>query len=118
MTHYSASLSIRITLLQLVIFAAVLWCVFGEPLSDVAGLFFRSGPAPWEEIDLIYFPDRNSPSASEVTPDISSLDECRTRAFHLALQHDDPDMERGGYECRTTSARLFGSQRTYRLSLK
>jgi hypothetical protein len=117
-THFSARISIRLTLLQLAIAATALWFVFGNPLSAVADLFYSSAPAPWEEIDLIYYPDKLSPSVNKITADISSLEECRTWARHQADQHNDPRMERGRYECRTVSARLFGSQRNYRLSLQ
>ena len=118
MTHFSARIAVRITLLQLVIAATVLWVVFAEPVSNVADLFFSSGPAPWEEIDLIYYPDKLTPLLNKITSDVSSLEECRSLARYQAVQHDDPRMERGDYECRTASAGLFGSQRDYRLSLK
>ena len=117
-THFSARISIRLTLLQLAIAATVLWFVFGDPLSAVADLFFSSEPAPWEEIDLVYYPDKLSPSVNKISADISSLEECRTWARHQAAQYDDPHMERGDYECRTAWSGLFGSQRVYRLSLK
>ena len=117
-THFSARISIRLTLLQLAIAATVLWFVFGNPLSVVADLFFSSEPAPWEEIDLVYYPDKVDPSSNKITSDLGSLSECRTWAHHQADQHDDPRMERGRYECRTASASLFGSKRNYRLSLQ
>ena len=117
-THFSASISIRLTLLQLAVAAMLLWFVVGEPVSDVANLLFSTGPAPWEEVDLVYYPDKYRRSVSQITPDLGSLEECRTRANYQAVQQDDQRMERGTYECRTASARLFSSQRVYRLSLK
>ncbi len=117
-THFSARISIRLTLLQLAIAATVLWFVFGNPLSAVADLFYSTAPAPWEEIDLIYYPDKLDPSINKITSDLGSLAECRTWARHQADQQDDPRMGRGRYECRTVSARLFGSQHNYRLSLQ
>jgi len=115
---FSANISVRFTLLQFVVAAIVIWFVFGEPLAAVAGLFYSSAPAPWEEIDLVYFPDKLDASTNKITSDLGSLSECRTWANHQAGQYDDPRMERGRYECRTASASLFGSQRNYRLSLQ
>jgi hypothetical protein len=118
MKHYAASISIRLTLAQLVVAAIVLWMIFGDPLTHVANLLYSDVPAPWEEVDLIYFPDRHVSSVSESMPDLGSLDECRTWARQMASQYDDRDMGRGAYECRTASVRLFSSQRVYRLLLK
>lgn len=118
MKHYSASFSIHLTLAQLVLAAIVLWMNFGDPATNVANLLYSAGPAPWEEVDLVYYPDRRVPSVRESMPDLGSLEECRTWARQMAAQHDDRDMERGVYECRTASVRLFSSQRVHRLSLK
>lgn len=118
MKHYSASFSIHLTLVQLAVAAIVLWMIFGDPVTSVANLFYSTGPAPWEEVDLIYFPDRRVPAVSESTPDLGSLEECRTWARHRAVEHDDRDMQRGAYACKTASERLFSSRRVYRLSLK
>jgi hypothetical protein len=116
--QFSAKFSIRFTLLQFVGVVMLVWFVLGEPLTHVANLFYGSGPAPWEEIDLVYLPDKRSPSVNEITSDLGSLAECRTWARHMAVQQDDLRMERGSYECRTVSASLFGSKRSYRLSLQ
>ena len=118
MAHFSARISIRISLLHIVIATMLLWLVLGEPASDVANLFFSTGPAPWEKIDLVYYPDMQNPSVSEITNDVGSLEECRSWARHQSLQYDDPGMERGSYECRTGYVGLFGSQQDFRLSLK
>jgi hypothetical protein len=116
--QFSAKFSIRFTLLQFVGVVLLVWFVLGEPLTHVANLFYGSGPAPWEEIDLVYLPDKRSPSVNEITSDLGNLEGCRTWARHMAVQQDDLRMERGSYECRTVSASLFGSKRSYRLSLQ
>ena len=118
MAQFSANFSIRFTLLQFVGVVLLVWFVLGEPLNHVANLFYSAGPAPWEEIDLVYLPDKRSPSVNEITSDPGSLAECRSWARHMAAQQDDPRMERGSYQCRTASASLFGAQRSYRLSLQ
>jgi hypothetical protein len=116
--QFSGKFSIRFTLLQFVGVVLLVWFVLGEPLTHVANLFYGSGPAPWEEIDLVYLPDKRSPSVNEITSDLGNLEGCRTWARHMAVQQDDLRMERGSYECRTVSASLFGSKRSYRLSLQ
>jgi hypothetical protein len=118
MKHFSASFSIHLTLAQFVVAVLVLWMIVGDSVTRIAGLLYRTGPAPWEELDLVYYPDRRVPSVSESMPDLGSLGECRTRARQMAAQHDDRDMERGVYECRTASVRPFSSRRVHRLSLK
>jgi hypothetical protein len=45
MKHYSASFSIHLTLAQLVLAAIVLWMIFGDPVTNVANLFYSAGPA-------------------------------------------------------------------------
>ena len=118
MAQFSANFSIRFTLLQLVAVVLLVWFVLGEPLTHVANLFYAAGPAPWEGIDLVYHPDKRSPSVNEITSDPGSLAACRSWARHMAAQQDDLRMERGSYECRTVSASLFGSKRSYHLSLQ
>jgi len=115
--QFSANFSIRFTLLQLVAVVLLVWFVLGEPLTHVANLFYAAAPVPWEDIDLVYHPDKRSLSVNEITSDPGSLAECRSWARHMAAQQDDPRMERGSYQCRTASASLFGAQRSYRLSL-
>lgn len=118
MTHFSAKFSIHLSLLQLVIAILVLWFIFGDPEIYLADLFWKTGPAPWEQVDLIYTPDRNDPLTEKEFPDVSSLDECRIWASHQAGQHNDPHLERGSYTCRVGHTPIFGSARVYRLSLE
>ena len=96
----------------------VLWFIFGDPEIYVANLFWESGPAPWEQIDLIYHPDKNSPLLEKKFYNLSSLEECRIWAGHQAGQHDDPHLERGDYTCSVGFVPIFGSDRVYRLSLE
>ena len=117
MAQFSANFSIRFTLLQLVVMVLLVWLVLGEPLIHVANLLYAAAPAPWEDINLVYHPDKRSPSVNAITSDLGSFAECRSWARHMAAQQDDPRMERGSYQCRTASASLFGAQRSYRLSL-
>jgi hypothetical protein len=44
MKRYSASFSIHLTLAQLVLAAIVLWMIFGDPVTNVANLFYSAGP--------------------------------------------------------------------------
>jgi hypothetical protein len=117
-THFSAKISIRFTPVQLLIAGLVLWCIFGDPEIPVANLFWKSGPAPWEQIDLLYYPDLKDPGNVKKFPNVSSLEECRTWARNQAGQHGDPRMERGGYTCSVGFTPLFGSDRVYRLALE
>ena len=118
MRHFSASVAIRLTLLQFAGVLLIAWLIFGDPVTAVANLFYRTGPAPWEKLELVYYPDRRVASVYESTPDPGSLEDCRTLAWRQAARHDDRDLKRGAYECRVAAVHYFGSQPAFRLSLK
>jgi hypothetical protein len=118
MKHFSASVAIHLTLLQFAGVLLVVWLIFGDPVTAVANLFYPAGPAPWEKIELVYFPDRHISSVYERTPDVGSLEECRNLAWRQAARRDDRDLERGAYECRVAAVHLFGAQPASRLSLE
>jgi hypothetical protein len=118
MRRFSASVAIRLTLLQFAGVVLIAWLIFGDPVTAVANLFYPAAPAPWEKVELVYFPDRHVSSGYERTPDLGSLEECRTLAWRQAARHDDRDLERGTYECRVAVVPWFGAQPAWRLSLQ
>lgn len=77
-------------------------------------------PAPWEQVDAYYYPDRSDLTKHESARDIGSLENCRDWIFDAAARRGDPDMLRGDWECgigpKTRSD--FGGLTVYRRTVR
>lgn len=75
------------------------WAVLGSPRRSVADLIWPDGPAPWETIEALYYPDKTDLRHSIVTGGLHSLADCRTAVRFLAWRAGDEAFERGDYAC-------------------
>ena len=94
------------------------WFVLGSPQDDVAGWFWPKGPAPWEEVDAFYYPDRYNLSISINHYNVETVENCRDWAYAEATFRRDPKMMRGDYECGVGQLEKFGSITVYRLTVQ
>jgi hypothetical protein len=76
-----------------------LWYLLGDPSRDVANWFWEENAAPWEQVDAIYYSNRHILAEYEFKEDIGSLDNCRRWVDVVAINHKDPGIRRGDYEC-------------------
>jgi len=85
---------------------------------DVANWFWSDGPAPWETVDPIYYPNKNDLTVYEAGGSMESLGDCRAWVYAEAIKRGDPMLERGDYECGVGYLRSFGSLGVYRMTLR
>lgn len=105
--------------MPLVIAAAlVAWFVFGSPMKTVANIAWKYSPAPWEEVDGFYYPDRSNLAVSRSAFDLSSLEACRSWAYSVAASEGDPNMLRGDYECGVGGMRSEYGFNVYRITVR
>lgn len=92
------------------------WFLFGSPKNDLADWFYPDEPAPWEKVDLFYYPRANNLNKVEEYRNVGSLRDCQSRAYFLRTR---PNLPPGDYECAVgdTGQRL-GDIKIYRLTLK
>lgn len=45
--------------LFLLLGAGALWFWLGDPPKDAANWFWPDSPAPWEQVDAVYYPDNS-----------------------------------------------------------
>jgi hypothetical protein len=94
------------------------WAVFGTPNSDLAGLFWGKGPAPWESVDAFYYPNRHNLSVHRAAHNVGSLDGCRAWVRKAARADADPALTRGDYECGVGKLEPFGGMTVYRITVR
>ena len=75
-------------------------------------------PAPWEAVDAFYYPDKNNLTISTDNFDVGGLAQCRIWASSAAAKRNDPQLERGDYECRVGYLTSQGSLKGYRLTVR
>lgn len=95
-----------------------LWALLGSPNADIAGLFWPSGPAPWEQVDALYYPDRRRLSDHRMARGVGSLDACRAWVRAMAEANDDRGLSRGDYECAVGKLRDWGGVGVYRVTVR
>ncbi len=83
------------------IVVVIIWAVvdFKELKFDIADFFYEDSPAPWENVDLHYYPDKNDRFTSKKIFGVGSLDGCRSVVHQLAADNDDSNLQVGDYEC-------------------
>ncbi len=80
------------------------WFFLGTPAVSVANWFWPKTVAPWEEIYAVFYPNRTRPTVSQ-SQQVGSLEECRIWARAEAARDNDPNFERGRYECGVSRIR-------------
>jgi len=106
----------KFSLLSLIV--VVLWFVFGDPPKNIANWFWKNDAAPWEQVDAVYYPNRNDLTVHRELIDVGSTGGCRVWVFSMAAANDDPDLVRGDYECGVGPLGSLGSIRIYRLTIR
>ena len=105
------SLTIKFVLLTL----AIHYLVFGYPMKDLGNLFWPEDAAPWETVDVFYYPDARDPSRFETATGLASREQCRDWAYAAAARNRDPELAQGDYECGIGRVDKFESVTVYRL---
>ena len=82
-----------------VLIGVILWAIFGSPAQTAADIIWGDEPAPWEEVDAYYYPDRSNLNRYEQQNDVGSLDHCRAWVQRQASLRDDLRVRKGDYEC-------------------
>ena len=98
--------------------AVVLWFVFGSPMKNVANWFWGDAPAPWEDVDAVYYPNANNLTIDMKNYNVGSVENCRAWVYWQAKRRGDPNLERGDYECGVGYLENFGSLRIYRRTVE
>jgi len=92
------------------------WFVFGSPANDFAGWFYPKDPAPWESVDLFYYPSGNGLMKVQQFNNLGSVRVCQDRAFAL---RNRPGLPAGDYECAVgDTGKRLGDIKIYRLTVK
>jgi hypothetical protein len=87
-----------------------------DPKTQVAGWFWPSSAAPWEQVDAFYYPDRNNLLSDERHLNVGSVEACRAWVSSRAAARGDPSIALGDYECGVGYLRNSGDMRVYRLT--
>jgi hypothetical protein len=105
--------------MALVIIAGLaLWFFVGEPRVTIANWIWPETPAPWEDVDAVYYPDRDNSLVDVSAPHVGTVEACRAWVYDRAAGNSDPALTRGDYECGVGSLRNMGSLRVYRLTVR
>ena len=94
------------------------WVVLGDPKNDVANWIWPNTPAPWEEVDGVFYPDRNDLSVYEKIDGFADLDACRVWAENKGRGIGDPNIAVGDYECGFGFIRDFSGLKVYRNTVR
>lgn len=65
-----------------------------SPEAVVADAFWEDEPAPWEEVDAFYYPNKHNLNIVESQPGLKTLDECRAWVQDRADQNNDRSLPR------------------------
>lgn len=76
-----------------------LWFAFGDLNTTIADWFWSETPAPWEDVDAFFYPNKSDLSKFEMQPNVGSLESCRSWVSAKANFINDPKMQRSDYEC-------------------
>lgn len=98
----------------ILVIGMLVWFVVGDPPRTVADWFWEYSPAPWERVDALYFPNRNTLTVYEMETDVGSIDNCRAWAKIVADIKGDPNFLRSSYECGIGKPDIEASLPVYR----
>lgn len=106
---------VSLTLKFFIVTLVLHYLIFGSPMKDLGNLLWPEDAAPWESVDVYYYPDARDPSRFESETGLESRDKCRDWAFAAAARNRDPDFEQGDYECGIGKVDEFESMTIYRI---
>jgi hypothetical protein len=105
------------TITWLALLAVFVWASLGDPVGCLAAWLWPGGPAPWESVDAIYYPDKANRFAAMEHPGFRDIADCRAWVSSVAASRRDPGLRRGYYEC-AVGHRYPDRLNIYRLSLR
>jgi hypothetical protein len=89
-----------------------------NPASTVANWFWPTSAAPWEEVIAVYYPNKHDLTVHQLARNVGSLENCRAWVGAKAARYNDPNLERGDYECGVGRLRTIGDLLMYRLTVR
>lgn len=79
------------------------WLLSSDPLKQAAYAFWPNSPAPWEDIEGYYYPDRESQyhrfGRYTRREGFASVEDCRRWAMSLAERLDREQQRSAAYSC-------------------
>ncbi|MCZ6745364.1 MAG: hypothetical protein O7D31_11925 [Alphaproteobacteria bacterium] len=100
----------------ILVIVIVAWFVLGDPSKNVANWFWPNNPAPWEDVDAFFYPNRHNLRISKANYNVGTVENCRDWAYAEAAIRRDPDMKRSDYECGIGRLEKIGSVTVYRIT--
>lgn len=83
--------------LALTLLAIGAWSYLGSPGRLIANVMWPNGAAPWEQVDVCYYPNANNPPHRYCTFDVGSVANCRTwvaeKRRRLVANHEEDSHE-------------------------
>ena len=101
--------------IAIVFCALVVWVWLGTPENYI----WPASAAPWERVDLSFYPDRHNLANDITILDVGGLEECRSMAQELAHEYNVPFPLVSDYECGVGFIReLSPGVRMYRITVR
>ncbi|OSQ38768.1 hypothetical protein [Thalassospira mesophila] len=87
-------------LLAVGIIAVLAWASLGAPQEWFANQFWPDDAAPWEKVTAVYYPDKSDRTVFKFAGEnFENAEKCRDVIMKQAAANNDPQLERGSYEC-------------------
>lgn len=67
-----------------------------------------------DQVDAFYYPDANNLLVHQEFLDVGSVERCREVVYAAAAINEDPNLERGDYECGIGPQSKFGDLTVYK----
>jgi len=94
------------------------WFVVGQPMTNIANIFWAENPAPWGAVDAYYYPNRHDLTVHESRMGLDRLEQCRTWVEMRARAKGDANISIGDYECGIGKIDDFYGLTVYRKTVR
>lgn len=84
---------------MLIIAIGVGWAVIGEPKKDIANWFWPSDAAPWESVDLYFYPDRRNLEHFDRITGLKNVEACQRMVNVVHARYPSVPWSNVDYEC-------------------
>lgn len=105
-------------LAPIIVVGVIGWIIFGTPAKDIANWFWKYDAAPWETVDLFFYPDRNDLSQYDVFRGLADVAECRNMIGAAQNKYRGQFSGSYDYECGVGYLERFGSMSVYRTTVR
>lgn len=104
--------------MPLVILLVAIWLFAFDGTRDLTNWLYPEDAAPWETVDLFYYPDQNDLTKHYSVTGLKTVSDCRNSVYWTSYRYSTPP-KIGTYECGVgdTGERL-GSIKIYRVTVK